>query len=240
MKNIKIDEKSKFLSAVLLVIVFIGVAFFLGYRNLEDAASRMEAENSELESRIASLEQYYITEEQNQKDTETMTKAIADIFSEYPGDARFEDGIYEAFNLHGASQNSLEFQSIGFSYPESVKEITAEVVTAANIEGYTDEINFYHFDVDYKGSLTYEGLKSMVREIAEGDYNLAIGRMSYEITENGLISGDAILSFYSVDGAGCDYTEPPVSVYDIGLENLFGVNGSVIKNLDEEEPVEEG
>ncbi len=30
MKNVKIDEKSKFLSAVFLVIVFIGVAFFLG------------------------------------------------------------------------------------------------------------------------------------------------------------------------------------------------------------------
>ena len=93
MKNVKIDEKSKFLSAVLLSIVLIGVAFFLGYRKFEDKATEFENENVALEQRIKSLEQYYITEEQNRKDTETMTKAIADVFKNYPGDARFEDGI---------------------------------------------------------------------------------------------------------------------------------------------------
>lgn len=234
MKNIKIDEKSKFLSAVMLSVVFIGLAFFFGYKKLEDAAAKMEAQNKELETKIASLEQYYLTEEQNKKDTETMTKAIADIFAEYPGDARFEDGIYEAFNLYGASLGSLEFESIGFADPESVKTIPAEIVTAAQIEGYTDEISFYNFDVDYKGSLSYEGLKSMVREISTGNYNLAIGKMNYKITENGMINGEAMLSFYSVRGAGCDYQEPPVSAYDIGLENLFGVNGAVISDMDEE------
>ena len=104
MKNIKIDEKSKFLSAVFLMVVFIGVAFFLGYRNFESKAHAYNVDNGNLEARIAELETYYETKEKNLEDTERMTKEIKDILSNYVADARFEDGIYEAFNLYGGSQ----------------------------------------------------------------------------------------------------------------------------------------
>ncbi len=234
MKNMKIDDKSKFLSAVLLSIVLIGVAFFLGYKKLEDKANSLVAQNNELENRIKSLETYYVTEEQNKKDTESMTKEISEIFSAYPGDARFEDGIFEGFNLYRASENTLTFQSIGFAAPTAVKKIDAETVTAAQIPEYNSEINFDRFDVAYKGSLTYEGLKNMIREISTSNYNLAIGRMQYQITSNGFIDGTSQLSFYYVEGANCPYTEPPVTEYQTGLENLFGVNGAVI-TTDEEE-----
>ena len=227
MKNAKIDDKSKFLTAVLLIIVFIGVAFFLGYRKFEDNAARLRAQNDELRSRISSLEAYYLTEEQNKEDTETMTQAISDTFAKYSADARFEDGIYEAFNLRAGSGNTLEIESIGFSSASALRIIPIETVTAAQIEGYEDEISFNKFDVSYTGTITYEGLKSMVREISSGDYNLAIGQMNYSILDNGTIDGSALLSFYSVQGAGCDYTEPPVNAYDTGLDNLFGVSTPV-------------
>lgn len=238
MKKVKIDDKSKFMSAVFIVVIICGLVYFFGYKKFEDKTSRLNADSNALETRIASLEQYYLTEEQNKKDTEIMTKEIESIFSAYPGDARFEDGIYEAFNLYGGSMNTLEFESIGFSNPEATKIIPVETVTAAGIEGYDQQINFNQFDVSYKGKLTYEGLKSMVREIAAGDYNLAIGKMSYRIVDGGFISGDSLISFYSVDGANCEYTEPPVSSYETGLENLFGVHGTVITNADEETETE--
>ena len=225
MKNVKIDDKSKFLSAVLLSVLLCGVAFFLGYKKLEDKANRLNADNSALENRIKSLETYYLTEEQNKKDTEEMTQLIVDIFSKYPGDARYEDGIYQAFNLYEGSDKSFEFESVGFSAPAPVKVIPAEIVTAAQIEDYNNAISFNHFDVSYNGNVTYDGLKGMVREIAESDYNLAIAQMSYKIKENGYISGNALISFYSVSGANCPYEEPSVVAYETGLENLFGVHG---------------
>jgi len=224
MKNMKIDEKSKFLSAVLLAIVLCGLVFFFGYKKLEEKADRFNADNASLESRIKSLETYYKTEEQNKKDTEEMTKLIADVFAQYPGDARFEDGIYEAFDLYEASDKSYEFESVGFSANAPVKVIPAEIVTAAGIEAYNNSISFNHFDVSYNGKVTYEGLKGMVRDIAVSDYNLAIAQMAYKIEDDGYISGNALLSFYSVKGAGCPYEEPPVVAYETGLENLFGVH----------------
>ena len=224
MKNVKVDDKSKFLSAVLLSIVLIGVAFFLGYRKFEDSAARLQGENNALRDRIASLKAYYDTEEQNKADTEKMTAEISEIFSHYDGDARFEDGIYEAFNLRAGSNNTFELESIGFNTPGAIRRIPVETVAAAQIEGYDSEIAFDKFDVSYKGQISYEGLKSMVREIASGDYNLAIGQMNYQILDSGLIDGNALLSFYYVEGAGCPYEEPPVSNYDTGLDNLFGVS----------------
>ncbi len=234
MKNVKIDEKSKFLSAVLLSIVLIGVAFFLGYKKFEDKATQFNNENTALEQRIKSLEQYYITEEQNRKDTETMTKAIADVFKNYPGDARFEDGIFEAFNLYGASGNTLAFESIGFSETKSVKNIPADIVVAAGIEGYDQMIDFNEFDVVYRGKITYEGLKGTVEEICNGDYNLAIGQMTYQVADDGYIQGSTMLSFYSVAGVGAPYTEPPVEEYQTGLANLFGVSAPVIESNEED------
>ena len=234
MKNVKIDEKSKFLTAVLLSIVLIGVAFFLGYKKFEDKATQFNNENAALEQRIKSLEQYYITEEQNRKDTETMTKAIADVFKNYPGDARFEDGIFEAFNLYGASGNTLAFESIGFSETKSVKNIPADIVVAAGIEGYDQMIDFNDFDVVYRGRITYEGLKGTVEEICNGDYNLAIGQMTYQVADDGYIQGSTMLSFYSVAGVGAPYTEPPVEEYQTGLANLFGVSAPIIESTEED------
>jgi len=235
MKNMKIDEKSKFLSAVLMSLLLIGLAFFFGYKKFEEKATSFNNQNYELEQRIKSLETYYITEEQNKKDTEAMTKEIAAIFSKYDSDARFEDGIYEAFNLYNGSLETLELSAIGFSSPYAVKSISWDTVNNAQIEGYNEAIDFVQFDVVYDGKITYEGLKSMVDEIAGGKYNLAIANMSYHINESAYIEGSNTLSFYSVKGAGCPYTEPPVEEYEKGLENLFGVNGTVIKNADEED-----
>jgi hypothetical protein len=234
MKKVKIDEKSKLFSAVALMIVFVGLAYFFGYKKFETKVTALNNDSASLETRIKSLEQYYITEEQNKKDTETMTKAISDIFSQYPGDARFEDGIFEAFNLYGASQNTLEFESIGFSEAKSVKNIPIEVVSVADIEGYDTEIDFNQFDVIYRGRITYEGLKGTVEEICNGNYNLAIGNMSYSVGDDGLINGSTMLSFYSVDGAGCSYIQPPVTEYETGLSNLFGVVTTVKESTDEE------
>jgi len=228
MKKVQIDEKSKFLTSILLGVLLIGVAFFLGYKKLEDKASALNADNNAIQARIKTLETYYITEEANKKDTEEMTSLIADIFSQYPGDARFEDGIFEAYELYDGSDKSFEFESVGFASPAPVKVIPAEIVTAAQIEGYNNAISFNHFDVSYNGLVTYDGLKGMVRAISNSDYNLAIGQMAYKIKDNGYISGNALLSFYSIKGAGCTYSEPPVSAYDTGIENLFGVHGANI------------
>jgi len=224
MKKVKIDDKSKFYYAVILTICIVAAAFFLGYRNFEKKATNFNNDNNNLENRIKDLEQYYLTEEQNKADTDTMIASMKSIFATYPGDARFEDGIFEAYNLYTASGKTLEFESIGFNTPEAVKEIPVDTVLGANIEEYQEPINFYSFDVLYRGIITYDGLKGMVEEISNNTrYNLAIGSMQYSIDDKGYISGSTLLSFYCVDGVGSPYVQPPVNDYETGLSNLFGV-----------------
>jgi len=231
----KIDDKSKFLYAAIFAVLLVALTFIFGYKKLEGRADALNADNANLRTRIASLEQYYKTEKENLEDTEAMTQGIHDILSEYSCATTFEDGIYEAIKLYGASGKTMEYDKIGFADPVSVKEIPLETVLAADIEGYDQAITFYQFDVDYTGKVLYEGLKDMVKEIVDSDYNLAIAEMNYQINRNGYIEGDTLVSFYSVDGAGLTYTEPPYTEYETGLSNLFGV----VYTIDEDEEAEE-
>ena len=235
MKNVKIDEKSKFFTTVFLMVVLCGVAFFLGYRKFEEKAAALDVDSGNLEARIAELEQYYLTEEQNKADTEKMIASMDEIFSHYQAVVRSEDGIFEAYNLVRGSEEKLELTSIGFEAPSIIKEVPEETVAAAGIEKYQEKIDFYTYNVTYEGSITYEGLKGMVREIANGDYNLAIGQMKYQINPEGYIEGSSQLSFYFVQGAGLGYTAPPVNEYETGLQNLFGINGSGLAESEDTE-----
>ena len=225
MKKVKLDDKSKFMYGLLFSVLIIALAFLFGYKKLENKAASLRNENDSLEQRIGSLKQYFDTEEQNKADTEAMTNGINDILAEYKGDARYEDAIYEAFNLFEASYNSMEFDGIGFASPFVLKDIPIETVQAAQIEGLDQAIKFYQFDVSYSGKISYEGLKGVAEEINTGDYNLAVGQMNYQLNSDGFIDGKTMVSFYSVDGANLPYTAPPVSKYETGIYNLFGVSG---------------
>lgn len=224
MRKVKVDDQSKFMYSAIFAVLIVVLAFIFGYKKLEDKANSLNAENDGLRTRISALEQYYKTEKENLEDTEAMTEGINDILSEYSSSATFEDGVYEAIKLYGASYNTMEYDTIGFADPVAVKEIPVEIVTAAGIEGYDQAITFYQFDVDYTGKVLYEGLKFMVDEIVTSErYNLAIAEMNYQINRTGYIEGDTLVSFYCVDGAGLSYEEPPYEEYETGISNLFGV-----------------
>ena len=142
MKNVKIDEKSKFFTTVFLMVVLCGVAFFLGYRKFEEKAAALDVDSGNLEARIQELEQYYLTEEQNKADTEKMIASMDEIFSHYQAVVRSEDGIFEAYNLVRGSEEKLELSSIGFEAPSIIKEVPEETVAAAGIEKYQEKIDF--------------------------------------------------------------------------------------------------
>ena len=231
MRKTKLDDKSKFMYALIIAVLLVALAFLFGYKKLENSATALNADNAALETRIASLKQYFDTEAQNLEDTQTMTTGINEILSGYAGDARYEDAMYEAYYLYGASSNTLEYDSVGFASPVAVKEIPAETVMAAQIEGLEDRIVFYQFDVDYSGKVLYEGLKGVIDQMIDGKYDIAIAEMNYQINDDGYIEGDTLTSFYYVDGAGCEYTAPAYTAYETGISNLFGVSGSA----DEEE-----
>ena len=216
----KVDSKQTFGVVLALSCVLLVVIYFFAYKKLEDQATRINNENDSLRNRISELQGYYDDEPFNKQAIESMTNELNTLFDVYPGDTRFEDGIYEAITLYGVSK--IEYSNISFASKTPIKEISGETVTGAGIEKYNEAISFNRFDVTYDGVISYDGLKDFVREVAGGKYNLAIGNMSYSGTEIGELSGTALISFYSVSGAGCAYEEVPVSTYDIGTSNIFG------------------
>jgi hypothetical protein len=216
----RVDSKQTFAIVLALSFVLLVVVYFFVYKKFEEQATRLTNENNALRSRISELQGYYDDEPNNKQAIASMTDELNTLFNVYPGDTRFEDGIYEALTLYGVSE--IEYTNIAFASNTPIKQISADTVVGAGIEKYTEDISFNEFDVTYDGTISYDGLKNFVREVAGGKYNLAIGNMSYSGTDSGDLSGTALIAFYSVSGAGCTYEEVPVATYDVGTSNIFG------------------
>lgn len=227
----KVDNKSVFAIVALLCFLAIFFSYLFGYKKLEEQATRLRSENGELESRIASLKTYFETEEENKKDIETMTANLDEIYSQYAGDIRSEDGLYQGIQMTEASE--IQYSSIGFGAKESILTIPLETVQAAGLENYQNEISFKEFDVTYDGIVGYDELKELVRSLDDSGYDLAIGSLSFTGTDQAKLSGSTLISFYCVTGIDAEYKEPPVEPYEVGTGNLFGYN--FIEEEEEEE-----
>lgn len=227
----KVDNKSVFAVVGLLCFVAIFFSYMFGYKKLEAEATRLSNENNELRTRIDSLKTYYETEEQNKKDIETMTANLDDIYSEYAGDVRPEDGLYQGLQMSDASK--IQYTSIGFGGNVPIQTISAETVQAAGLENYQNEISFNEFDVTYDGVVGYDELKELVNSLDDSGYDLAIGSLSFTGTDFAQLQGTTLISFYSVSGIDAEYKEPPVEPYEVGTANLFGYN--FIEEEEEEE-----
>lgn len=220
MKNKKVDNKSVFALVALLCVVAVFFAYIFGYKKFEEQATRLSRENDDLNNRIESLKTYYETEEQNKADIVTMSASIDEIYSQYAGDVRQEDGLYQGLQMSEASD--MRYSSIGFGGNSSIKDISAETVQAAGLEKYQDGISFNSFDVTYDGIVGYDELKELVKSLDESSYDLAIGSLSFTGNDEAKLQGSALISFYSVSGIGAEYKEPPVVPYETGTGNLFG------------------
>ena len=227
----KVDNKSVFAVVALLCFVALFMSYIFGYKKLEEQATRLQHENDELNTRIASLETYYKTEQQNKDDIESMTASLNEIYSQYAGDVRPEDGLYQGILMTEASK--IQYSSFGFGGNEAILTIPAETVQAAGIENYQNEIKFNEFDVTYDGVVGYDELKELVKSLDESGYDLAIGSLSFTGTDQAKLSGSTLISFYSVAGIDAEYKEPPVEPYEVGTGNLFGFN--FIETEEEEE-----
>ena len=216
----KVDNKSVFAIVALLCFLALFSAYMFGYKKLEERATRLANENGELNNRLASLQAYFDTEEKNKADIESMSASLDQIYSQYAGDVRQEDGLYQGILMNDASD--IKYSSVGFGGNVPILTIPVETVQAAGLENYQEEITFNQFDVTYDGVVGYDELKELVNSLDDSDYDLAIGSLSFTGTDQATLQGTTLISFYSVSGVGADYNEPPVEPYEVGTGNLFG------------------
>lgn len=203
--------------ALLMILVYVFV-----FQKLNTEAETIQNSNRTLSVRVNELKQYYDNRETYLRDTQTLEQLIDELLAVYPADAREEDAIMLAVQMQRNSE--AEFLTINMSKGNVIHEVSAETVTAAASEKYTQALQFRNMDAIYVNEVSYAGLKSMIQTVFDSSNRIGIQNIVYSKgdAENPRLSGHIDLVFYSANGTGKEYIAPDIIPYIAGTDNIFG------------------
>ncbi|MBD5529015.1 MAG: hypothetical protein HDR02_11540 [Lachnospiraceae bacterium] len=205
------------IGALLMILVYVFV-----FQKLTTEAEAIETSNKSLSQRVNQLKGYYDNRENNLSGIQMTEQLIDELLAVYPADARDEDAIMLAVQMQQG--NDGEFLSINVERGDAIHVVSAETVSAAASEKYTQEIQYRELYATYVNEVGYPGLKSMIQTIYDSNNRIGIQNIAFTKgdTENPKLSGHIDLVFYSVTGTGKEYVAPDIVPYIAGTDNIFG------------------
>lgn len=222
MKNIS-KSKQVFIVVVILVIGICAVVYSMVYSDYKTKTEALKSSNDVLEAEVKDLEQYYVNMATYQAQQKQMLEDIEIRTADYPGDAKEEDVLMMAVDMHSVA--IINFQSIGIGASKSIHSIAPEAVSAAGAEEYTEQIDFVEKTATYSNVTDYGNLKACVEKIYASPYRVGIDAISYRklSEENIQIEGTIDIAYYSIQGMNKAYILPYMPEYMDGVSELFGV-----------------
>lgn len=218
MKN---KAQTGFFTLVLFCIVATVVVYMYVYQPKTEETAAIQVSNASLQTRVNTLEQFYLAMPQNKAEMESMTAEINGILEPFPCDVKEEDTIYLALRTIDEGVLVL-YDNITIGPREELAVIPVETVQGAKIEGLEQALAFQNRKVTYSNLTTYTNLKDLVNSINENQEELAITNVVYSVNEEGLLEGSVDATFYLVSGTNKEYVPKEFEDYETGLTNLFG------------------
>ena len=215
-------NKNVFTIVVLLGLLALLAAYFLGYKKYTDLAATTTASNVTLQKTVDDLKVHYVNKAQYEAEMGPMKEGILAIMDKYPADTRVEDLIMHAVYTQNAVP--VKFSSINVGDKEVFSTVSKDTVLATAQEDLQNGISFVEQKGTYVNELNYESLKQVVQQIFDSEYNMGIRKIAYTLSEDdGTLSGTLDLSFYCMYGNGKTYEVPDMTPYINGTGNIFGV-----------------
>ncbi len=228
--------KNIFTCVVLLALLGLIAAYFLGYKKYTDLAATTRANNEVLQEEVDTLKEYYINEAKYKADMIPMNEQIMAILDKYPGGNSSEDVIMHAVNTQLTVP--VEYSSINLGVNEVYKTIDENIVKGIGNESLQSAISFVGRDTSYVNTVTYADLKKVIQAIFDSEYNIGINSVKYSKTGGGKLAGTLELVFYSMTGNGKEYTLPDMTPYVNGTANIFGYT-TVEETMEDSENTED-
>lgn len=198
---------------MLILYVFV-------YMRYSQLTEQLEESNIQLKNSLVELKDYYDNMDKYQRESNQLEEAIEALMVEYPADAKEEDVIMLA--VHTQEQNLLNYDNISMSQPELVYTVPQNIVTAASMEGYHQQIDFLEKQATYTNVTDYKNLKGIIEQIYEMPNRIAINNITYTVNEDsGSLEGMIDLSFYIEAGTQKQYVYPDIDEYISGTDNPF-------------------
>ena len=250
--KVRITKREKNMIVVLAGILLVLASYYLGYSILKQKTEVLKQQNEILECQIETLENIDASKEEYIAQTEEMQKSMNDIIQKFPANLISEDIILYIKGLEQKTNSYVHNITIpGKQYVNITAETETDVLSS--MEDVTGAIREYGFVNDGKVpdtgsmqlaqvesavncSLTYKGLKDVVKDITGNDNRKSVDNISLIFNENtGDLAGSMTVTYYTLSGTGREYLQPTISGTSHGIECIFGG----LKTSESETEVEE-
>jgi hypothetical protein len=215
----------------ILVLVVLYVVVFLNYSQKTEA---LTTSNQALKLQVQQLQEYSDNMALYQSQINDMKTEIGDILEEYPSGAKEEDVIMLAVEMQ--KSNQIGYSSINMDEAEELYSISYDEVSQAAIDGLDSNLIFAGKHATYGVTTTYSDLKSVIANIFESGNRIGINEIVLSKNEDdGTLSGNIDLYFYSAVGTGKEYTAPNISKYLSGTGDIFNSSKTTASSKTSEE-----
>lgn len=237
MKKAKISDSEIRLIILLVSILMLAGAYFLGFSRFTAAAEELEKQNDVDQATVKTLEDMERRRTQVEQETESLRQEIADIVSKYPSDLTTEKVVTIIQNLVDYSE--VEIPNISFSMNNLLMRFDMSEVAGSN--GSTTPTGYYS-TVDMTYTATYDNLKRMVEYVNAAADRTTVPDISatYDVSTD-MISGMVSLKMYYLMNTDKEYEAPSGNGGPKGVDSIFGGGagvGAPAVNEAEDETVE--
>lgn len=247
----KVSKRDIYILLIFVGILAVVASYFLVYQPNIESAELIEAENQELQDRIADLSGKMEQKDSYVEETAAMNEEMDTILQQFPIDVREEDAVLLAINQELISPMvidsigitateptvlpDMEEEDVDHTYEideieeyEAQEGIADEAEQAADAQtgGVATEDMAYVLmqrSVTMNYLVSYEGLKRGIKNISVQDNRMSINNLTVSYDEStGLLTGTTVVDMYCIPGQDKEYVQPNFSSVLLGSDNIFG------------------
>lgn len=237
--KLKITSREKNLILVFIGILLLAVSYYFGYSTLTEETEKLKRENKILVAQINALKEMESQEGKYVIQTKEMQENMKELIGKFPTDIISEDIILYVRDLENIAEVNVnhvtvpqkEYLEIQAEYEADVLKSMEDVTGAVAEYGFvndgkipnTEDMRLAKVKSEMVYSVTYEGLKEIIREITEDENRKNVDEISLIFNENtGNLAGNMIVNYFSLSGTGRQYERPEVTGMLHGVECIFG------------------
>lgn len=218
---INISERDKKLLILVLAILAVALAYFLGFQKISEQVNITETENTSLAKTQKDLKEKNNNKDKYINDTKTFNNNYNKILSEYITGTSQPATIDFINKVEAVSGTWV--RSISFAEPVSIYTFGTLVTSNPSSSGRaynTDYVGYQTIiNMSYEGSYAqWKDLITFINEYSTKNTIDAISSVYNEATDT--VTGTLTVSIYAVSGSGRTFKEPTFTI-ETGSDNVF-------------------
>lgn len=244
-----LGAREKQIIYILVGLIFVALAYFLGFTRFNEARAALVVENDALQKEVDELEQMKAKSAQVAEDTEEKKAAVTDLYRNYPVELRTQN-LIDYFDKLEKEVRGLDFSSETFTLnqiffqngavleseisstelPEAiVSDAVAETAEAAeetgpvlDENGLPAEVTGYHSTVAVNFESSYDDMKRIINYINHYPKRTTIQDISISAAQGAKrLSCTMNVNLYSVGGIEGAFDDLTFPEVQLGKANIF-------------------